>query len=61
MKKMTSAGRAPHGARGLKLHPTIHRVAVLESRPSRGAWIETFMLNGEGGAEAVAPLTGRVD
>ena len=35
------AGRAPHGARGLKLHPRLKIAAIEESRPARGAWIET--------------------
>ena len=33
--------RAPHGARGLKLVWYNNHVRKLESRPARGAWIET--------------------
>ena len=34
-------GRAPHGARGLKPLRYLTEDFVNESRPTRGAWIET--------------------
>ena len=34
-------GRAPHGARGLKLHGAVVIAGLRMSRPARGAWIET--------------------
>jgi len=34
--------RAPRGARGLKLAIEMPRRYALESRPARGAWIETL-------------------
>ena len=36
--------RAPHGARGLKLNAAGRLIGESESRPTRGAWIETFMI-----------------
>jgi len=33
--------RAPHGARGLKPEPQASNIDWAESRPPRGAWIET--------------------
>ena len=34
-------GRAPHGARGLKRPSKMGQPRKYESRPARGAWIET--------------------
>lgn len=38
--------RALHGARGLKLLHRLHHRHRLQSRPARGAWIETEKLGG---------------
>ena len=38
---MFSLRRAPHGARGLKLRLDELCLIELQSRPARGAWIET--------------------
>ena len=40
-RPVTDAGRAPHGARGLKHGGGIAPLGGGESRPARGAWIET--------------------
>ena len=40
-KSKGKGGRAPHGARGLKLRTGIICIGGTESRPTRGAWIET--------------------
>ena len=54
-------GRAPHGARGLK-RIAVARIAVDgESRPARGAWIETLLYTAIHIYVEVAPRTGRVD
>ena len=54
-------GRAPHGARGLKQLEDTHSRLVAESRPTRGAWIETLRRCHETLHKGVAPHTGRVD
>ena len=43
-----AVGRALHGARGLKLGGPNNENAIGRSRPSRGAWIETMLLAGDG-------------
>ena len=55
------AGRAPHGARGLK--PTAYQLPDNHrlSRPARGAWIETRQGLNLSQPYNVAPRTGRVD
>ncbi len=35
-------GRAPRGARGLKLYGVAVKPTTMASRPARGAWIETY-------------------
>ena len=53
--------RAPHGARGLKLKGECGMYTVEESRPARGAWIETPCRADRRRVRSVAPRTGRVD
>ena len=54
-------GRAPHGARGLKLL-ILPLLGILRmSRPARGAWIEMNGITTSILAPLVAPRTGRVD
>ena len=54
-------GRAPRGARGLKLGDG-HALRMMGlSRPARGAWIETAGVEKTTTAESVAPRAGRVD
>jgi len=55
------AGRAPRGARGLKLQVVVILDGQLQSRPARGAWIETFDPRITLEWDAVAPRAGRVD
>ena len=55
------SSRAPHGARGLKLNPGHAPNGNPESRPARGAWIETHEKSSGLTARRVAPRTGRVD
>ncbi len=55
------SSRAPHGARGLKLCIDSDTLYGYESRPARGAWIETPVARGVSPAGTVAPRTGRVD
>ena len=45
--KSRISGRAPHGARGLKPIRQFATTAKTESRPTRGAWIETS-IRGDG-------------
>ena len=45
----------------MKLNEPPERGLEVASRPSRGAWIETFLHNCVRGDVAVAPFTGRVD
>ena len=54
-------GRAPHGARGLKLFLIVILGLRGWSRPARGAWIEIDGSVIDGLYPAVAPRTGRVD
>ena len=55
-------GRAPYGARGLKLQAVKRGSRRHVSRPVRGAWIETHRRGVRYGPTAcVAPRTGRVD
>ena len=44
----SSCRRAPHGARGLKLEENADEDGTVESRPTRGAWIETATVAGSG-------------
>ena len=53
--------RAPHGARGLKHSAKDELLMELESRPARGAWIETPHRPYPKRDGGVAPRTGRVD
>ena len=53
--------RAPHGARGLKQVVTVEGRVGASSRPTRGAWIETYLSVLRILYAAVAPHTGRVD
>ena len=48
----TLIGRAPHGARGLKLSKNSGGEVLVTSRPARGAWIETD-LSCEGSTKTV--------
>ena len=60
--KRVLKGRAPHGARGLKLGQPFYQSQVTASRPTRGAWIETAITSAElRPRKQVAPHTGRVD
>ena len=54
-------GRAPHGARGLKLTEQDEELDNRKSRPARGAWIETFLSSSEIANVPVAPRMGYVD
>ena len=40
LKHLSSSGRAPQGARGLKFEAVFLQNIVNQSRPARGAWIE---------------------
>ena len=53
--------RAPHGARGLKPITAREAAEGMESRPARGAWIETLYHGNKICLVDVAPHTGRVD
>ena len=55
------AGRAPHGARGLKSDRQKKEHVYLTSRPTRGAWIEITPAKKTTEKPKVAPHTGRVD
>ena len=55
------ASRAPHGARGLKLRSDKSLQKKEESRPARGAWIETCVSMRDRAGVPVASRTGRVD
>ena len=57
----SSCRRALHGARGLKLKGKRVYVRYRESRPTRGAWIETRIVQPAPTLDNVAPYTGRVD
>ena len=61
LKRYYAGGRAPHGARGLKLFERGLTDQAAESRPARGAWIETLPALLRALPCAVAPRTGRVD
>ncbi len=54
-------GRAPHGARGLKPCQCVPQALCAQSRPARGAWIETYVRKIPPKLLPVAPRTGRVD
>ena len=54
-------GRAPHGARGLKLRRKARQPHDDGSRPAWGAWIETPVSTLERKKGEVAPRMGRVD
>ena len=55
-------GRAPHGARGLKLELVALAVDMgARSRPAWGAWIETPRIQSVIRLSRVAPRMGRVD
>jgi len=54
-------GRAPRGARGLKRNAATRLAYLCESRPARGAWIETANQAQRMMRKAVAPRAGRVD
>ena len=53
--------RAPRGARGLKQSWRVRRRAAAQSRPARGAWIETSYGPRVCRPRGVAPREGRVD
>ena len=53
--------RSPHGERGLKLVLTGTVRNVIESLPTRGAWIEIHKTEHYGLSQFVAPHTGSVD
>ena len=42
VRRLYGLRRAPHGARGLKLEENADDAGTVESRPTRGAWIETL-------------------
>ena len=54
-------GRTPHGVRGLKSHAAFRVDDLVESHPSRGAWIEILVFWRSHHVTKVAPLTGCVD
>ena len=56
-----SAGRSPHGERGLKCSLIDPIDTPPLSLPSRGAWIEIGPAGDPGPQRRVAPLTGSVD
>ncbi len=60
-QQLTALRRAPRGARGLKLEQFVGEVYSGESRPARGAWIETAHASAVEIIGAVAPRAGRVD
>ena len=53
--------RAPHGARGLKPSPAAGYLTACQSRPARGARIETHRAACQRIRLGVAPRTGRAD
>ena len=53
-------GRAPQGARGLKLCCTPLRGGLLVSRPARGVWVEISPSTAPRPHTSVAPRKGRV-
>ena len=53
--------RPPRGGRGLKSPVRLDELQVVESPPSRGAWIEIKVVLGDGTVLIVAPLAGGVD
>ena len=53
--------RSPHGERGLKFEIRYHLFFNIGSLPSRGAWIEIFVVLIHPMTPFVAPLTGSVD
>ena len=55
------AGRAPRGARGLKHECVADPGDGGSSRPTRGAWIETWIIVCTSVRFSVAPHAGRVD
>ena len=58
---LTASGRAPRGARGLKLPVIENVVESIVSRPARGAWIEIPRPTEWRMGTGVAPREGRVD
>ena len=61
LQKVVYACRAPHGARGLKSSAYLPGICILQSRPTRGAWIEIMKCRMCPLLLLVAPHTGRVD
>ena len=59
--RQPSAGRSPHGERGLKFVSAPVQGVEQESLPPRGAWIEMQSVCGYTYAKVVAPPTGSVD
>ena len=57
---MALIGRAPQGARGLKLVLRSSSARPPVSRPARGAWVEIPSVRYLFGNTAVAPRKGRV-
>ena len=54
------SGRAPQGARGLKLRIVKNKEGLLLSRPARGAWVEILLSGAIRKTDKVAPRKGRV-
>ena len=54
-------GRAPYGARGLKLTLLLISICLSPSRPVWGAWIEICHISIGHHLQGVAPRMGRVD
>ena len=59
--KISRSGRAPRGARGLKLNAYGKESSEAESRSSRSAWIEIKSKRGKEERKYVALLAERVD
>ena len=54
-------GRAPRGARGLKFVLALSLTNIMLSCPSRGTWIEMFIMSVASLLMLVVPLAGHVD
>ncbi len=60
-RRRPKRGRAPQGARGLKLTSGKETKKKDPSRPARGAWIEIHRRHRRRDLGGVAPRKGRVD
>ena len=56
-----TASPTPHGVGGLKYERLVELCKAVRSHPSRGGWIEIYVLYCTGRVAVVPPLTGWVD